>query len=234
MWASRGRQESKSVRADGGPATRDTIGTRAGRPDWSTHRLTPRHVPCSEATCSPNWGTDTPQSRRPTSSSPAERYVSSWTTMRTPRPLVRCSSALRIPHPPRLLACTARRWRGAASKPRFAARVGADPALNRIGKRSGGPPRNRTTVSKWPTPGQRRSSLTNVSTWRTCNEAPCAGGQGFDAANISRKSTIGCWLTLMKPSPGRSRSAMTMMMAENAIGPASITGLRLVPATPTW
>ena len=71
----------------------------------------PRRARCSVATCSPSSASDTPRSPRTTSSSPARRRGSAWTTTRTRRTPAAALAPRR--NQPTTLACMhGSAWRG--------------------------------------------------------------------------------------------------------------------------
>ena len=61
-----------------------------------------------------------------------------------------------------------------------------------------------------------------------------ARAHGFAASIELRTSIIACWLTVRKPSPGRSRSTTSQMTAANVRATTKIPGERLVLTSPTW
>jgi len=86
------------------------------------------------------------------------------------------------------------------------------------------------TTSSVPGPALRPQSTAAFC----CQATERALTQGFDTVIRSCKSIIGCWLTLIKPRPGLSMSAISMITAAKDMATATITGLLFVPATPPW
>ena len=106
--ARRGRSPTGSAsRSDATPCSGTTRRTcRTGGSADSSSR--PRRARCSAAISSPNSASDIRRSPKATSSSPARRHGSAWTTTRTRRTPGGCSNASPEPRLRRSRACTGR------------------------------------------------------------------------------------------------------------------------------